>query len=201
MEAVGADGCGLFRTEFAFMTRSRYPDVADPGGPLPGGAGHRRQPAGRRSVRSTSAATSICPTGACRPRTIRPWAGGPCGWCWTGPTMLRGQLRALLLAASGRHAAGHVPDGRRGGRARCRAAAARPWSWSVRRRAASPLPTQLEVGAMVEVPSLYWQLKALLRAGRFPVDRQQRPVPVPVRLRSGQSRRWSIATTCCRRRR
>ena len=84
METVGADGCGLFRTEFAFMIRSRYPDVHAQ-------ASHYRDALDTAAVgrscsgRSTSAATSTCPTGACRPRTIRPWAGELCEWRWTGP--------------------------------------------------------------------------------------------------------------------
>ena len=69
--AAGADEAGLVRTEFLFLGReraagrSRSRRRSTPRSP-------RRSAAGaRRCARSTSAATSRCPTCRCRPRTTR----------------------------------------------------------------------------------------------------------------------------------
>jgi phosphohistidine swiveling domain-containing protein len=78
LDATGAEGCGLYRTELTLMTRASYPTA--PRWPSTT-ARCSTSPAGGRScsARSTSAATRSCPTGGCRPRRTRPWAGGRSG--------------------------------------------------------------------------------------------------------------------------
>ncbi|MFL5334509.1 MAG: phosphoenolpyruvate--protein phosphotransferase [Geminicoccaceae bacterium] len=165
METVGADGCGLFRTEFAFMTRSRYPDVHTQ-------AAHYREvldTAGNRPVvfRTLDVGSD---------KHLPYWRMAPednpaMGWralrmALDRPAMMRGQLRALLLAASGRQLQVMFPMVAEVAELE---AAKRLLATELDRAASRgvPLPTQLEVGAMVEVPSLYWQLKALLQRVDF----------------------------------
>ena len=80
--------------------------------------------------------------------------------------MMRGQLRALLLAASGRHLQVMFPMVAEVAELD---AARRLLEMELDRAAARgvELPPRLEVGAMVEVPSLYWQLNALLQRVDF----------------------------------
>ena len=77
------------------------------------------------------------------------------------PTLLRGQLRALLRAASGRHLQVMFPMVAEVAEL---VAARRLLDMEIERARAAgfELPARIEVGTMVEVPSLYWQLKALL---------------------------------------
>ena len=166
MEAVGAEGCGLFRTEFAFMTRSRYPDVDTQ-------AAHYREALDTAGVRPVAFRTLDIGSDKHLPYWRLPPEDNPAmGWralrmVLDRPTILRGQLRALMHGRVGPSPAGHVPDGGRGRRARGGAAPARDGARPRRGRAAIELPTRIEVGAMVEVPSLYWQLNALLQRVDF----------------------------------
>ena len=160
LEATGAEGVGLFRTEFQFMVQDRLPgldaqadlyrrilDAAD-GRPVTfrtldiGGdkvvtflqEGREENPAlGRRAIR----------IGLDR------------------PPLLRLQLRALLRAAGGRELRVMFPliasvDEFRAAKelvdAEC--------DWARRRGRA--LPSALRIGAMIEAPALLWHLDALL---------------------------------------
>ena len=94
-------------------------------------------------------------------RTIRLWGGGRCGWGSTAPRLLRMQLRALIAAAAGRPLQVMFPlvatvDEFRA----ARALVEREVAWAERR--GRPAPARLEVGAMIEAPSLLWHLDALL---------------------------------------
>jgi phosphotransferase system enzyme I (PtsP) len=156
----GADGIGLYRTEIPFMTRATFPDVAnqtwlyskvleqagdkpvifrtlDVGGdkvlPYWSGAGEENPAMGWRAIRIAL----------------------------DRPAMLRQQLRALLAAAAGRPLRLMFPmiadiaelD-----------AARRILELEKERarQAGAALPSSISVGAMFEVPSLAWQLPALL---------------------------------------
>ena len=84
-------------------------------------------------------------------------------------------------------AARHVPDDRRGRRVR-RGARGAAISSSTRSAARGhELPAKIEVGVMLEVPALLWQLPQLLPHGRFPLGRHQRSGAVPLRRRPRQS--------------
>jgi phosphotransferase system, enzyme I, PtsP len=165
METVGADGCGLFRTEFAFMTRSRYPDVHTQ-------AAHYREALDTAGSRSVAFRTLDIGSDKHLPYWRLPPEDNPAmGWralrmVLDRPTILRGQLRALVLAAAGRQLQVMFPMVAEVAELE---AARRLLDMELARAAARgiDLPTRIEVGAMVEVPSLYWQLNALLQRADF----------------------------------
>ena len=101
------------------------------------------------------------------------------------PGLMRSQIRALLRAAGGRELKVMFPM----------VAAVEEFDEAKAlverelthlRRHGHKLPERVEVGAMVEVPSLLFQLDELLDARRFPVGRLQRSGAVPVRGRPRQ---------------
>ncbi len=165
MEAVGADGCGLFRTEFAFMTRSRYPDVHTQ-------AAHYRDALDTAGTRPVTFRTLDVGSDKHLPYWRLPPEDNPAmGWralrmALDRPTILRGQLRALVLAAAGRHLQVMFPMVAEV--AELEAARQLLDMELARARAKGvELPSRIEVGAMFEVPSLYWQLTSLLKRVDF----------------------------------
>lgn len=165
METVGAEGCGLFRTEFAFMTRSRYPDVETQ-------AAHYREALQTAGMRPVAFRTLDIGSDKHLPYWRLPPEDNPAmGWralrmVLDRPMVLRSQLRALIQAATGQRLLVMFPmvaevaelDAARGlldiELARATESGIEP-------------PSAVEVGAMVEVPSLYWQLTALLKRVDF----------------------------------
>jgi phosphotransferase system, enzyme I, PtsP len=160
LATTGADGVGLYRTELAFMTRARFPDVET----------------------QTELYARILDQVGARPIVFRTLDVGSdkhlpywttshetnpaMGWramrmVLDRPSVLRAQLRALLRACAGRPLSIMFPmvaevaelDAARGlleleqARASARG---------------EPPPERVEVGTMLEVPALYWQLPALL---------------------------------------
>ena len=100
--------------------------------------------------------------------------------------LMKAQARALLEAAGGPHAHVMFPM------------VSEPWEYEEARalfekqRAwlagrGKTVAGAVRYGAMLEVPALAEVLDHLLPQARFPVDRHQRPDPVPVRRRSRQS--------------
>jgi phosphotransferase system, enzyme I, PtsP len=161
LRATGAEGVGLFRTEIALLTRNAFPDLADQT------AFYRRayeEAEGRPIVFRTldiggdKALPYLAHTAEDNP--AMGWRAIRIGL--DRPAMLRQQLRALLRAAAGRdlyvkfpmiaeiaeleaarrlldkEVAGAAAEGREG-------------------------PRSLKVGVMLEVPSLLFQLPALLQ--------------------------------------
>ena len=187
LEPSGADGVGLYRTEIAFMVRDRFPDVGQQT------EFYRRiyeQAAGKPVIFRT------LDVGGDKVLPYWPRAGeeNPAiGWRALRigldlPDLLRQQLRALIAAAAGPAARRDVPDDRHGRRVRRGPRASSMLEIErARASAASPCPSRCGSGAMLEVPSLLWQLPALLRRGRFRLGRQQRSGAVPVRQRPRQS--------------
>ncbi|GBD42838.1 Phosphoenolpyruvate-dependent phosphotransferase system [bacterium HR40] len=162
---LGADGCGLFRTEFAFIAAPSWPNwreqarlygqVLDRAGDVP-------------VLFRTLDIGSDKPLAYWRmPSEANPAMG------WRGlrttldrPSVLRQQLRALLYAARGRRLSlmfpmvaevGEFVAARRVLELELEEAKRRGWE----------LPTGLEVGAMFEVPALFWQLEALCAEADF----------------------------------
>lgn len=160
LKAVGAEGCGLFRTELAFMTRSRYPDVEAQ-------AAHYREVLDTADGRPVTFRTLDVGSDKHLPYFRMPPEENPAlGWramriALDRPTLLRGQLRALLKAAAGRELQVMFPMVAEVAEL---IAARRLLDMELARAEAQGalLPERIEVGTMVEVPSLYWQLKALL---------------------------------------
>lgn len=160
LEASGADGIGLYRTEIPFMIRDSFPDVA---------------------AQTTLYAQVLSQAGD-RPVVFRtldvggdkllPYWGGlrednpAMGWramriALDRPAILRQQLRALLRAAAGRELRVMFPMV---SEVMEFLAARRLLEKEMAREKAAgrPLPSSTRVGAMLEVPGLAWQLPALL---------------------------------------
>jgi len=156
LEASGADGIGLFRTEIAMMARGAVPDVTEQA------AIYARilDAAGGRLVvfRTLDLGSDKLLPDHSGPREENPAMG------WRSlrvgldrPAVLRRQLRALLLGAAGRKLSVMFPmvatlGEFRQARALLMAEVARV---SVR-------PEHLSVGTMLEVPALLWQIPALM---------------------------------------
>jgi phosphotransferase system enzyme I (PtsP) len=155
LDATGAAGIGLFRTEIAMLARGAMADTAEQA------AVYARvlEAAGPRPVLFRTldlGGDKLMPGSA--PQEENPAMG------WRSlrigldrPALLRRQLRALLLAAGGRDLSVMFPMVAtvaefRAARALLRAEAAR----------VRPAPALLQVGTMLEIPALMWQLDALL---------------------------------------
>jgi phosphotransferase system enzyme I (PtsP) len=160
LEASGADGVGLYRTEIPFMVRDEFPDVAS----------------------QTELYRKVLDQAGDRPVMFRTldiggdkvlpyWnASGEenpaMGWrairiALDRPSMLRQQMRALLLAASGRPLHLMFPMVAQVSEYE---AARRMLDLEIARltRQGREPPRALRVGVMFEVPALAWQLPALL---------------------------------------
>ena len=160
LEASGAAGVGLYRTEIPFMVHDQFPDV----------------------VSQTELYRKVLDHAGGRPVAFRTldiggdkvlpyWdASGEenpaMGWrairiALDRPSMLRQQLRALLLAAAGRPLRVMFPMVAQVAEFE---AARRILDLELSRLAAQggPTPDSLDVGVMFEVPALAWQLPALL---------------------------------------
>ena len=187
---TGADGIGLFRTEFQFLVSATLPqrerqtrlyrDVLEAAGDKP--VIFRTVDIGGDKVAALSA-----------PRRWRGARRNPAmGWralrlALERDGLLKVQARALLEAAAGRTLNVMFPM------------VSEPWEFDeakavfeqpARSSCASqkkPLPEAIRYGAMLEVPALAEMLDVLLPKHRLPVDRHQRPDPVPVRRRPRQS--------------
>ena len=160
LEATGADGIGLYRTELAFMVGSRLPDV-DAQCEL---YAKVRQAAGDKPV-----VFRTLDVGSDKhlPYWNFPDEENPAmGWramrmVLDRPAILRTQLRALIRSAAGRPLDLMFPMIAEV----AEVTAARQLLTMELERAeqrGEVLPSRLRVGAMLEVPSLFWQLTALL---------------------------------------
>ena len=165
VHAVGADGIGLYRTEIPFMVRSSFPDAEEQ---------TRTYRAVLDRVEGRPVAFRTLDIGG--DKVLPYFRGLPAdnpalGWRairigLDRPALLRRQIRALIQAADGRPLSLMFPlvtevaeleAGRRlvdGELARAE-------------RNGIVLPERLDVGVMLEVPALLWQLPALFRRVDF----------------------------------
>lgn len=157
---TGADGVGLYRTEIPFMVRPSYPDVAT-------------QLENYSKVLDEAAGKPVnfrtLDVGGDKTLPYFPELGeeNPAlGWRairigLDRPSMLRKQLRAMLMAAAGRDLRVMFPMVATVAEF---IQARRILDLEVKRLASSgqPGPTTLKVGVMMEVPALLFQLDALL---------------------------------------
>ncbi len=161
LSATGAAGIGLFRTEIAMMARGSIPDVAEQA------AIYARvlDAAGDRPVlfRTLDLGSDKLLPDSPRQEEENPAMG------WRSlrvgldrPALLRRQLRALLLAASGRPLSVMFPMVAT--LAEFRQARGLLFTEAARVR---PAPAKLAVGAMLEVPALMWQLPELMAEADF----------------------------------
>jgi len=160
LAATGAAGVGLYRTEIPFMISHEYPDVA------------RQTEIYRKVLDGAGDRPVIFRTLDIGSDKVLPyWNRAPeenpaMGWrairiALDRPAMLRQQLRAMMNAAAGRKLCVMFPmvteiaefDS-------CRRLLDLELQRQARRNI--PLPSELQVGAMVEVPALLWQLPELL---------------------------------------
>ncbi len=160
LDATGAEGIGLYRTEIAMLARGSIADVAEQA------ASYARvldEAAGRPVLFRTLdlGADKLLPGDA--PEEENPAMG------WRSlrigldrPALLRRQLRALLLAAGGRPLSVMFPMVATVAEFR----AARALLLAEARRV-RPAPERLSIGTMLEVPALMWQLDELLREVDF----------------------------------
>ena len=161
IENTGAGGIGLFRTEIAMLARGEVTDVAEQA------ALYARvlDAAGDRPVRFRTldlGGDKMLP-GAPLQVEENPAMG------WRSlrigldrPAMLRRQLRALLLAAGGRRLSVMFPMVSTV--AEFRAAKNLLFTEAARVR---PAPSRLDVGSMIEVPALLFELPALMEEADF----------------------------------
>jgi phosphotransferase system, enzyme I, PtsP len=160
LDATGADGCGLYRTELSFMTRSSFPGTSVQ-------ADYYRKVLDQSGDRPVVFRTLDVGSDKHLPYWRMPAEDNPAmGWralriMLDRPAILRSQLRALLAAASGRRLSVMFPMVAEVAEY---VAAKRLLDLELERAAGQGLapPARLEVGVMLEVPSLFWQLKALL---------------------------------------
>ncbi len=161
LDLTGAEGIGLFRTEIAMMARGMVVDGIEQAAIY---ARVLDAAAGRPVLfRTLDLGGDKMLPGATPPAEENPAMG------WRSlrigldrPALLRRQLRAMLLAAGGRPLSVMFPMVAtvaefRAARALLLAEAAR----------VDVAPERLRAGAMLEVPSLLWQLPALLREVDF----------------------------------
>ena len=161
LQATGADGIGLFRTEIAMLARGTITDTAEQA------ATYARvlDAAGDRPVMFR---TLDLGGDKLLPDTPMPEEENPAmGWRslrigLDRPALLRRQLRALLLAAAGRPLSIMFPMVATV--AEFRQARGLLMAEASRMR---PGPSELRVGTMLEVPALLWQLPALLEEADF----------------------------------
>jgi len=156
LEATGAEGIGLFRTEIAMLARGMIVDVPEQA------AVYSRvldEAAGRPVLfRTLDLGGDKLLPGSVLPEEENPAMG------WRSlrigldrPALLRRQLRALLLGAAGRPLSVMFPMVATV--AEFRAAKALLLAEAARVR---PSPERLSVGTMLEIPALMWQLADLL---------------------------------------
>ena len=193
LDATGADGIGLFRTEIAMLARGAIADVPEQAAVY---ARVLDEAAGRPVLfRTLDLGGDKLLPGSPVPEEENPAMG------WRSlrigldrPALLRRQLRALLLAAAGRKLSVMFPMVATV--AEFRAARALLLAEAERVR---PAPEQLEVGTMLEVPALMWQLPELLREVDF-ISVGTNDLMQFLFAADRGTPRWPAATTCCRRR-
>ncbi|WP_374447996.1 phosphoenolpyruvate--protein phosphotransferase [Stella sp.] len=159
LDQTGADGVGLYRTEIPFMVRASFPDVAAQTGIYRGvlyQAGDRPVTFRTLDVGGDKRLPYLPPAQDENPalgwRAIR--------MALDRPAMLAQQLRALVTAADGRLLRVMFPMVSEV--AELEAARAILDRQRDRLAARGVAPARIEVGVMMEVPSLFFQLDALL---------------------------------------
>ena len=202
---AGAEGIGLFRSEFLFLQAS--PDLAGRGGAggglLPRSS--RRFPDGPVTVRTfdlggKKLARELLGSPEANPvlglRGVR--------LCLQKPDFFRTQLRALLRAAGrGLGTAPHHGAARRPRRGDPdRPGPARASQRGAATRGRMPSPTGSLVGAMIEVPAAAMIAEHLAREVDFFAHRHQRPHAVHAGRRPWPTSRWPTCTgrstrPCC----
>ncbi|MFO1058076.1 MAG: phosphoenolpyruvate--protein phosphotransferase [Dongiaceae bacterium] len=165
LDAVGADGIGLYRTELPFMVRSEFPDVAAQ-------TELYRKVIDQAGERPVLFRTLDIGGDKVLPYWVEAEEENPAmGWravriALDRPHLLRQQVRAMIRAAAGRPLSVMFPMIAEVGEF---TAARKLLDLELARaaRRGEATPERLRVGAMFEVPALAWQMPALLAAVDF----------------------------------
>jgi phosphotransferase system enzyme I (PtsP) len=165
LEAVGADGIGLYRTELPFMVRTDFPDVATQ-------TELYRKVLDQAGDKPVLFRTLDIGGDKVLPYWVEAEEENPAmGWravriALDRPHLFRQQVRAMIRAAGGRPLSVMFPMIAEVGEF---TAARKLLDLELARavRRGEPTPERLRVGAMFEVPALAWQLPALLAAADF----------------------------------
>jgi phosphotransferase system enzyme I (PtsP) len=160
LAATGAEGIGLFRTEIAMLARGAIADAAEQAAIY---ARVLDAAAGRPVVFRTLdlGGDKLLPgMEVAEENPAMGWRSIRIGL--DRPALLRRQLRALLLAADGRPLSVMFPMIATVAEFRAARALLEAEATRVQRK-----PERLEIGTMFEVPSLAWQLPALLKVTDF----------------------------------
>ncbi len=161
LDATGAAGIGLYRSEIAMLARGAVADVAEQAATY----AKVLDAAGDRPVlfRTLDLGADKVLPGAAVPEEENPAMG------WRSlrvgldrPALLRRQLRALLLAAGGRELSVMFPMVATVAEFQTARSLLEAEARRVR-----PAPRTLRVGTMLEVPALMWQLPALVEQADF----------------------------------
>ncbi|MBV9250401.1 MAG: GAF domain-containing protein, partial [Acetobacteraceae bacterium] len=160
LDATGADGIGLFRTEIAMLARGGIADVAEQ-------AAMYSRALDAAAGRPVIFRTLDLGADKLLPGVIAEEENPAMGWRsirvgLDRPALLRRQLRALLLGAGGRPLSVMFPMVATVSEFR----AARSLLLAEARRV-RPAPDRLTIGTMLEVPALMWQLPDLLNETDF----------------------------------
>ncbi len=161
LAATGAEGIGLFRTEIAMMAGGRIPDTVAQAAIYAGvldAAGEK--PVLFRTLDLGSDKLLPDTAAALEENPAMGWRSLRVGL--DRPAVLRRQLRALLLAARGGGVSIMFPMVAT--LAEFRQARALLLAEAERVR---PSPTSVQIGTMLEVPALLWQLPDLMREADF----------------------------------
>ncbi len=156
LDRTGAEGIGLFRTEIAMLARGAVPGIAEQ-------AAFYSRVLDAATDRPVVFRTLDLGGDKLLPNAEQPEEANPAmGWRslrvgLDRPAVLRRQLRALLLAAAGRPLTVMFPMVATVAEFR----AARALLLAEAKRIRRP-PERLEIGTMLEVPALMWQLDSLL---------------------------------------
>lgn len=161
LDATGAAGIGLYRSEIAMLARGAIADVAEQAAIY---ARVLDAAAGRPVLFRTLdlGADKVLPgiSAQTEENPAMGWRSLRVGL--DRPALLRRQLRALLLAAGGRDLSVMFPMVATVGEFRAARLLLEAEAKRVR-----PAPRRLHVGTMLEVPSLLWQLRELLERADF----------------------------------
>ena len=160
LDRTGAEGIGLFRTEIAMMARGLITDIAEQ-------ASLYARVLDQAGDRPVLFRTLDLGADKLLPGTVIDEENPAMGWRslrvgLDRPAILRRQLRGLLLAAGGRELSVMFPMVATV--AEFRAAKALLVAEAKRVR---PAPRKLNIGTMLEIPALLWQLPELLKETDF----------------------------------
>jgi len=161
LDATGAAGIGLYRSEIAMLARGAVADVAEQATTY----ARVLEAAGTRPVLFRTldlGADKVLPgvTARAEENPAMGWRSLRVGL--DRPALLRRQLRALLLAAGGRELSVMFPMVATVAEFRAARLLLEAEAKRVR-----PAPRRLRVGTMLEIPALMWQLRELLEVADF----------------------------------